>query len=90
VQFAGPMGAAAGIDECVQGMQGMSKPMDDIVIHGVLADGDVTDAASLELERTCCRAPATHSRVDDSADSQPILKQLGLVLVSTTTRHILQ
>jgi ketosteroid isomerase-like protein len=40
VTFAGPMGTAAGIDECVQGMQGMSKQMDDIVIHAVLADGD--------------------------------------------------
>jgi ketosteroid isomerase-like protein len=40
VTFAGPMGTATGIDECVQGMQGMSKQMDDIVIHAVLADGD--------------------------------------------------
>jgi SnoaL-like domain len=38
VTFSGPMGTADGVDECVQGMEGMSKQMSDIVIHAVVSD----------------------------------------------------
>jgi ketosteroid isomerase-like protein len=39
VSFAGPMGTADGAQECVRGMAGMAKSIDDIVVHAVVADG---------------------------------------------------
>lgn len=39
VEFTGPMGRAHGADECVQGIEGMSKMVTDMVIKKVFVDG---------------------------------------------------
>jgi limonene-1,2-epoxide hydrolase len=39
VTFRGPMGTADGMDECLQGLRGMSAMITDIVIHKIFVDG---------------------------------------------------
>lgn len=38
--FDGPLGKAADAEECIAGLQGMSKMMTDIVVHTRLVEGD--------------------------------------------------
>ena len=38
VTFAGPLGTADGVDDCLKGLTGMAKMFNDIVIHRRLAD----------------------------------------------------
>jgi ketosteroid isomerase-like protein len=38
VTFAGPMGTANGIDECIAGLQGMAKMIKDLLVHKRVAD----------------------------------------------------
>lgn len=38
VTFDGPLGHARNADECLQGNQGMSKMVTDIVVHNIVAD----------------------------------------------------
>jgi hypothetical protein len=40
VTFTGPLGQAGNADECVQGIQGMSQIMTDVVIRRTFVDGD--------------------------------------------------
>jgi hypothetical protein len=66
VTFAGPMGTADGADECVTGMEGMSKRMDDIVIHAVVADGsDVITWYDLHMTGVEPLPTANWSHVED-------------------------
>jgi SnoaL-like domain len=39
VTFSGPMGTADGADECLKGLQGLAKDIDDIKIEVIVADG---------------------------------------------------
>ncbi|HEY0812960.1 MAG TPA: nuclear transport factor 2 family protein [Pseudonocardia sp.] len=39
VTFRGPLGTANDADECVAGLQGLAKILDDIVVHHVFVDG---------------------------------------------------
>ncbi|MGH3502933.1 MAG: nuclear transport factor 2 family protein [Nocardioidaceae bacterium] len=36
--FAGPMGQAHGVDECVAGMRGLASMTTDVVVHKMLSD----------------------------------------------------
>ena len=51
VTFVGSMGTANGVDECVQGLQGMAKQLDDIVVHAMVADeSDVITWYDLKMQ----------------------------------------
>jgi limonene-1,2-epoxide hydrolase len=39
VTFSGPMGTADGADDCLKGLQGMAKKMEDLKVHAMAADG---------------------------------------------------
>jgi SnoaL-like domain len=66
VTFAGPMGTADGVDDCVAGMTGMSKRMDDIVIHAVVADAsDVITWYDLHMTGVEPLPTANWSHVED-------------------------
>ena len=39
VTFRGPLGTADGADECVKGLEGMARILDDIVVQHVFVDG---------------------------------------------------
>ncbi|HEX3792093.1 MAG TPA: nuclear transport factor 2 family protein [Pseudonocardiaceae bacterium] len=40
VTFDGPLGTAANAEECVRGIEGMSKIVTDIVVHKIFVSGD--------------------------------------------------
>jgi hypothetical protein len=66
VTFSGPMGSADGADECVQGMEGMSRQMDDIVLHAVVADeSDVITWYDLKMQGIGPLPTANWSHVDN-------------------------
>jgi hypothetical protein len=66
VTFAGSMGTADGVDECVQGMQGMSKQMEDIVVHVMVADGsDVITWYDLKMQGVDPLPTANWSHVEN-------------------------
>jgi ketosteroid isomerase-like protein len=67
VTFCGPMGTVDGAEECVQGLAGMSKRMDDIVIHAVVADGpDVITWYDLHMTGVDPLPTANWSRVENA------------------------
>jgi ketosteroid isomerase-like protein len=56
VTFTGPMGTATGIDECMQGLQGMARTMAAIRVIHMWEDGD--DVITwYELDRTDLDVP---------------------------------
>jgi ketosteroid isomerase-like protein len=66
VTFSGPMSTADGVEECVRGMEGMAKNMDDIVIHAVVADGpDVITWYDLHMKDVESLSTANWSHVGD-------------------------
>jgi limonene-1,2-epoxide hydrolase len=66
VTFSGPMGTADGADECLRGLQGMAKDMDDIEIHVVVADGsDVITWYDLHMRGVVPLPTANWSHVED-------------------------
>jgi ketosteroid isomerase-like protein len=66
VTFVGSMGTANGPDECVQGMAGMSKQMDDIVIRAIVADdSDVITWYDLHMSGVEPMPTANWSHVED-------------------------
>jgi ketosteroid isomerase-like protein len=67
VTFVGSMGTASGADECIQGMAGMAKQMDDIVIHTIVATGpDVITWYDLHMTGVEPMPTANWSHVEDS------------------------
>jgi hypothetical protein len=86
VTFSGPMGTADGLDECVQGMEGMSKQMDDIVIRAIVStDSDVITWYELKMHGVEALPTANWSHVDNGKitsiratfDPRPLLGASG-------------
>ncbi|HEX4017940.1 MAG TPA: nuclear transport factor 2 family protein [Frankiaceae bacterium] len=66
VTFTGPMGTANGVDECLQGLEGMSKQMEDIVLRVMVADGsDVITWYDLKMQGVDPLPTANWSHVED-------------------------
>jgi hypothetical protein len=66
VTFTGPMGTADGVDECVRGLEGMSKQMDDIVIHAMVSDGpDVITWYDLKMQGVAPLPTANWSHIEN-------------------------
>ncbi len=86
VTFAGSMGTASGIDECLQGMEGMSTQMQDIVVHVMVADGsDVITWYDLKMQGVDPLPTANWSHVENGKitaikatfDPRPMLEASG-------------
>jgi ketosteroid isomerase-like protein len=86
VTFSGPMGRADGADECLRGLAGMSKGMDDIVILTVVADGsDVITWYDLHMKDVGPLPTANWSHVENGRitsiratfDPRPIVAASG-------------
>jgi ketosteroid isomerase-like protein len=66
VTFSGPMGAADGADECLMGLQGMAKDMDDINIQVIVAEGsDVITWYELHMRGAEPLPTANWSHIED-------------------------
>jgi hypothetical protein len=66
VTFSGPMGTADGADECLRGLQGMAKDMEDLEIRVRFADGsDVITWYELHMRGVQPLPTANWSHVDD-------------------------
>lgn len=81
VDFAGPFGAAHGIDECVEGMRGLAANTTDLVVHTMVADEtDVLTWFDLHTAKAVCPvANWTHvehgeiTRIRVTFDPRPLL-----------------
>jgi hypothetical protein len=66
VTFAGPLGSADGMDECVQGLEGMAKNMEGIDIHAMVADdSDVITWYDLRMRGVAPMPTANWSHVEN-------------------------
>lgn len=66
VTFRGPLGIADGVDECLQGLKGMSGMITDIVIHKIFVDGpDVVTWYDLHAAHTGPMPTANWSHLRD-------------------------
>jgi ketosteroid isomerase-like protein len=66
VTFSGPMGTADGAEDCLKGLQGMAKDMDDLKIRVMVADGsDVITWYDLHMRGVEPLPTANWSHVED-------------------------
>jgi len=86
VTFDGPMGHASNADECVQGIQGMSRTVTDVVVHKIFVNGpDVLTWFDLYTADAGPVATANWSHVENDRitriqvtfDPRPLLQDRG-------------